>query len=62
VVPVGPATTRIDVELQLELSGTERLLAPMLVRMMARRLDADIERLRQLLLATDSSQPAHLGA
>jgi len=50
---IDDTSCRIRLELNIEIRGLERLLAPILIRMMNRRLDTDIDRLASLLCADD---------
>ena len=46
---VDDTSCRIGLTLNIQIRGIERLLAPLLIHMMNRRLDTDIDRLAQLL-------------
>lgn len=51
VDPVGPDRCRVRLELHVVPHGAERLLAPILRRMLARNLQTDLDRLGSLLAA-----------
>lgn len=56
---IDDTSCRIRLELNIEMRGIERLLAPLLIRLMNRRLDNDVEQLASLLRASAcSSEPA----
>jgi len=48
---IDDTSCRIRLELNIQIRGFERLLAPLLIRMMNRTLDTDIDRLASLLHA-----------
>ena len=49
VEPIGSHICRVRLELEVQPQGAERLMAPMLRRMLARNLEADGRRLAELL-------------
>lgn len=49
VEPLGPDRSRVTLELRVEPSGVERLLAPLLRRILGRTLVSDLARLRVLM-------------
>lgn len=55
VVPLGEGTCRVRLELTVRPHGAERLMAPVLRRMLARNLAADVQALRRL--AETSARP-----
>lgn len=46
---IDDTSCRIGLTLNIQIRGVERLLAPLLIRMMNRRLDTDVGRLTQVL-------------
>ncbi len=58
VEALGPARCRVRLELAVRPSGAERLLRPVLARMMRRNLAADARRLRALVEGSASGQAA----
>ena len=57
VAPLGPDRCSLTLELHVEPHGADRLLAPLLGRMLARNLRADLRRLA-VLLAEPATVPA----
>jgi uncharacterized protein YndB with AHSA1/START domain len=57
VTPAGPAACRVDLDLELEVRGAQRLLAPLLARLMRRTLAGDTARLRELAMARATGTP-----
>jgi Polyketide cyclase / dehydrase and lipid transport len=55
VVATGARTCRVELDLHLHLGPSERLMAPLLVRLMRRRLDGDVARLATLLAQSRTS-------
>lgn len=54
-VATGERSCRVELELHLHIAPAQRLMAPLLVRMMDRRLDGDVVRLRAVLAQSATS-------
>lgn len=55
VIATGERSCRVELDLHLHVGPSERMMAPLLVRLMSRRLDGDVTRLRTLLRQSATS-------